>query len=466
MDFGAASVPGFPYPQAMQPAKIHLGAGVQSMAGVPSTAGLQGLSRDDVESLVRAAAELSSASNAASVVNAARSIAMVDNAFMATSGEWVNTVMSTVPFLDQQGIQEALLILDAALANVQHVKSIDSFLLDASLDSQSSIGIASHQAAAKMKAQVQQQQGKLLRQLNVLRVRGIAEAQARSFGTALSPSALLTEQWSNSAWPVAGGMDDTAVLVTALEQLQRRVQQQQQLLQQQQSSLDAATRHPFMQAGSPAAPWHMQHQHAKIQRHEGPQGNSKNVKGSPTPSETQEAGKVPRSQRQMQTLSTSLQLLSKEDPDVLLIVRRINKLGFKAARKLKVHFGQYGTVIRVLVAHSTCRQQSDAAFQAARRRPSSLGFVHMNSKEAVQQVLALGEDQEVDGAIIRVQRFERQHGEAALEEEGFVEDEAEGKASGRAKELSKSDNWLRICSEKSKSTASTAASSSSTQSDS
>ncbi|CAE7464458.1 mkkA [Symbiodinium sp. CCMP2592] len=48
----------------------------------------------------------------------------------------------------------------------------------------------------------------------------------------------------------------------------------------------------------------------------------------------------PRQANSVQTLSTSLQLLSKEDPDKLIIVRRINKLGFKASRKLKQYFGE------------------------------------------------------------------------------------------------------------------------------
>lgn len=110
------------------------------------------------------------------------------------------------------------------------------------------------------------------------------------------------------------------------------------------------------------------------------------------------------------TLSTSLQLLANEDAECLLIVRRINKLGFKASGKLKQHFSSYGTVVRVLVAHSTVKQQGEA-----RRRPSCLGFVHMASAGAVGQILALGSEQEVDGASIRVQRFERQSIQAAAE---------------------------------------------------
>eukprot|EP00747_Dinoflagellata_sp_TGD_P105620 gnl/TRDRNA2_/TRDRNA2_169602_c2_seq1.p1 gnl/TRDRNA2_/TRDRNA2_169602_c2~~gnl/TRDRNA2_/TRDRNA2_169602_c2_seq1.p1 ORF type:complete len:295 (+),score=91.98 gnl/TRDRNA2_/TRDRNA2_169602_c2_seq1:2-886(+) len=130
---------------------------------------------------------------------------------------------------------------------------------------------------------------------------------------------------------------------------------------------------------------------------------------------------------QVQTLSTSLQLLSHENPDCLFIVRRINKLGFKASRTLKRHFSMYGTVVRVLVAHSTVRQHGDPQCHV-RRRPSSLGFVQMAASDAVQKVLAKGAEQDVLGALIRVQKFERQnvgegHEEFDEEDDGEVEQE-------------------------------------------
>merc|ERR1719174_3454554 len=94
----------------------------------------------------------------------------------------------------------------------------------------------------------------------------------------------------------------------------------------------------------------------------------------------------------VQTLSTSLQTLSHEDPDCLFIVRRINKLGFKASRTLKQHYAAHGVVVRVLVAHSTVRQHGDPQCHV-RRRPSSLGFVQMASTEAVRKILELGDEQ-------------------------------------------------------------------------
>lgn len=108
-----------------------------------------------------------------------------------------------------------------------------------------------------------------------------------------------------------------------------------------------------------------------------------------------------------QTLSSSLQALSGEPPDCLFIVRRINKLGFKASRTLKRYFSTFGNVVRVLVAHSTVRQHGDPQSHA-RRRPSSLGFIQMASSSAVLQILARGNTQEIEGSQILVQQFERQ----------------------------------------------------------
>lgn len=120
--------------------------------------------------------------------------------------------------------------------------------------------------------------------------------------------------------------------------------------------------------------------------------------------------------RKMQTLSASLQALADEDPDCLFVVRRINKLGFKAVRALKRHFSAHGRVVKVLLAHSTVRQSSISKC-LTRRRPSSLGFVHMASSEGAQKIVALGSEQEVGGVMIRVQRFERQSCEEEFDEE-------------------------------------------------
>mmetsp|Transcript_71496 Transcript_71496/g.209553 ORF Transcript_71496/g.209553 Transcript_71496/m.209553 type:complete len:405 (+) Transcript_71496:47-1261(+) len=168
-----------------------------------------------------------------------------------------------------------------------------------------------------------------------------------------------------------------------------------------------------------------------------PPRRSPDTKAGPWPAGGQLPAAKALAGRQPQTLSTSLQLLSDEDPACLFIVRRINKLGFKASRKLKQHFAAYGHVVRVLVAHSTVRQHGDPECYA-RCRPSSLGFVHMASAEAVRCVLEAGEEQEVDGSLIRVQRFERQRGDQVLEE-----DEEEHEEEANALEKMDSMGWGR-----------------------
>lgn len=121
---------------------------------------------------------------------------------------------------------------------------------------------------------------------------------------------------------------------------------------------------------------------------------------------TTNSGTTGGRRRAPQTLSTSLQIIENEDPECLVIVRRISKLGFKATRALKNHFSAQGPVVKVLLAHSTARQYCDQQFHV-KRRPSNLGFVQMGSAEHVKKVLALGSIQEVDGVSICVQPFEK-----------------------------------------------------------
>jgi hypothetical protein len=110
--------------------------------------------------------------------------------------------------------------------------------------------------------------------------------------------------------------------------------------------------------------------------------------------------------RAPQTLSTSLRKLEDVDPACVVIVRRINKLGFKATRALKHHFSAYGQVVQVLLAHSTAKQFSDQQF-VTKRRPTNLGYIQMASAEMVMKILADGEERDVEGVQIAVQRFQR-----------------------------------------------------------
>jgi len=138
-------------------------------------------------------------------------------------------------------------------------------------------------------------------------------------------------------------------------------------------------------------------------------------------SEAPNSGSRQGGRRPAKTLSDSLELLSTEDPRCLLIIRRINKLGFKADRKLKQFFSTFGVVVKVLCAHSSVRPSAAGqAPQPARKRPSSLGFLQMATAESVAEILKLDEYQ-IDGFPIKVQKFERHHGEAAAAEAAAAE---------------------------------------------
>lgn len=110
------------------------------------------------------------------------------------------------------------------------------------------------------------------------------------------------------------------------------------------------------------------------------------------------------------SLASCVKVLSNENPDQLLVLRRISQLGFKAHHILKSHFSSRGKVIRILLVHSTMSQ-----LRGDRCRPSSLGFVHMASAEAAAQILKEGEVM-VNGVLIRVTKFERRTEQEAYEQ--------------------------------------------------
>lgn len=112
-----------------------------------------------------------------------------------------------------------------------------------------------------------------------------------------------------------------------------------------------------------------------------------------------------------ETLRMHLRSLLNVDSGRVLIVRKINRLGFASPAVLQEHFSWYGCVERVLVAHSRVKSASAtgrcASTVSSRLRPSGLGFVVMSKVEEAQAILAHGSEQPVNGIIIQVQQFER-----------------------------------------------------------
>lgn len=283
-------------------------------------------------------------------------------------GVWEQAVLDLAPHLDAEQLHHALRILDQAIVNSQHAKALEQIKL-----------------------------------------------QELQFGGHVG------------FFPSFPGIP---LIGSSTEYLQIQVQEQQRLLFAELQQLRNLARSMSARAAKSAANSH-EKQHSKSSQQFRTQA-AKHPTSDDARAQTQQASDRQRKQeprpgaRQAQTLSTSLQMLSNEDPSCLFIVRRINKLRFKAARKLKQHFSSYGSVVRVLVAHSTVHQHGDPQSHT-RRRPSSLGFVHMASPDAVIKVLAVGTEHSVDGSLIRVQRFERQQSEAAAleaaEAEGAEEEE-------------------------------------------
>jgi len=127
-----------------------------------------------------------------------------------------------------------------------------------------------------------------------------------------------------------------------------------------------------------------------------------------------------------ETLRLHLRSLIHVDPDRVLIVRKINRLGFSSQTILFQYFSWYGVVERVLVAHSRVKSNSAADKGASpvssRLRPSGLGFLVMSRAEDAQTILAHGSEQQVNGIMVRIQQFKRQ---VTADEEDCNEDGSE-----------------------------------------
>jgi tellurite resistance-related uncharacterized protein len=103
--------------------------------------------------------------------------------------------------------------------------------------------------------------------------------------------------------------------------------------------------------------------------------------------------------------------LQSVDINRILLIRKISKLGLESADILEKHFSRFGTVDKVMVAHThvkTVRLDPRGRHgQSHRVRPSALGFVVMSQPHEVQAIFAAGEQQVVQGVVVSVRQFER-----------------------------------------------------------
>jgi len=104
-------------------------------------------------------------------------------------------------------------------------------------------------------------------------------------------------------------------------------------------------------------------------------------------------------------IATHLNELESDDPDKVIIVRKMNRLGLKSSAILKQHFSRFGVVEKLRLANT--HDQKLASSLNARLRPSGIAFVVFESSVSASQVLAEGETQNVHGVQVSVSRFER-----------------------------------------------------------
>eukprot|EP00913_Durusdinium_trenchii_P031299 g29306.t1 len=345
-------------------------------------------------------AALGSAFSAMSPTSSPVSPQSLFDAIPPGNNQWVNTVMETAPFLDEQGIFQAVGILDEALTSVRHRKAIDAMVANAN---QYPLGMMNLGVAEHIRQQVQHEQLMLLQRLQLLHNKypnvggsqapGFPPMQGEEQSSALffmdrvpvAPGLNMPHEGESNFnyMPMMGAQQSTDIACQALTDAigqQAACQAQMDLLKALSREIEAIKQVMAF-------------------------AETRKLPEAPVASQTPEA-----SNRLKVAFDLGADYKNDKtwkDPDKLIIVRRINKLGFKASRKLKQYFGEFGTVVRVLIAHSTCRDLKDTEGKV-RQRPSSLGFVQLASAEAVRQALALGTEQEVEGAVILVQKFERQ----------------------------------------------------------
>lgn len=90
------------------------------------------------------------------------------------------------------------------------------------------------------------------------------------------------------------------------------------------------------------------------------------------------------------TLPDIFDMLSVEDPQCVVCVRRIHKLGFKSVKYIRQFFNLFGTIRRVIVLPSRQKDISDKLTPMGLPspvRPSSMCFLVMDSRDSAFKIL-------------------------------------------------------------------------------
>ena len=98
--------------------------------------------------------------------------------------------------------------------------------------------------------------------------------------------------------------------------------------------------------------------------------------------------------------ATQLSSLECQDHRCILLLKKVNRLGFGSMEVLTRHYSHYGTVAEVLL--SNAHERTGAG---QRLRPSGMAWLRFESASSASLALSAGEQQVVEGAHIIVKAF-------------------------------------------------------------
>lgn len=133
-----------------------------------------------------------------------------------------------------------------------------------------------------------------------------------------------------------------------------------------------------------------------------------------------------------ETLRVHLESLLQVDAARIVVVRKINRLGFASPLLLEEHGSRFGTIERALVAHCHLRfsRSQGKGMASSRLRPASMGFLVFSLAEDAKAMLKAGFEQNVGGIVIHVHAFERHRKERGdMDDLEDVETQAPGDGS-------------------------------------